>query len=258
MLNAARYTGGNALLDWLPAKGLAPLRPDLETVDLKMSQVLYPGGSEQEVEHVYFPIDAVTSMLTLMTDGSAVEAGTVGHEGVVGAQSAFGSGRILERWISQVPGLSVRMPARKFRAHFETNPSLRLLVHRYMHSYMTFLAQSAACNRLHVLVERCARWLLLTHDRVGRDDFPLTHEFLAMMLGVRRPAVSVAAATLQSAGFITYSRGNVHVADRAGLESASCECYGVTTQEYNRIFAEPVRQNGGAGSAVPPDGHATS
>lgn len=111
-----------------------------------------------------------------------------------------------------------------------------------------------------MLVERCARWLLLTHDRVGRDDFPLTHEFLAMMLGVRRPGVSVAAGTLQSAGFITYSRGNVHIADRAGLESAACECYAVTTQEYKRIFAEPFRPNAsdGAGSAVSSDGHATS
>jgi CRP-like cAMP-binding protein len=182
----------------------------------------------------------VTSMLTVMSDGSAVEAGSVGREGVVGSQTAFGSARIIERWICQVPGDSIRVPAVAFRRAYQTNTVLRRLTDHYTQAYMASLSQSVACNRLHTLYERCARWLLLTHDRVGRDDFMLTQEFLSIMLGVRRPGVSVAAATLARAGFISYVRGNVRVLDRRGLESASCECYVVVNREYQRLFFEPA------------------
>ncbi len=219
------------------------MQPVLDVVDMPTENVLYPGGAEEDLEYVYFPIDSVTSMLTLMVDGNAVEAGTVGREGMCGAQSAFGSARILERWISQVPGTGVRIRVADFRAQFASNPTLRVVVQRWLHAYMSFLAQSTACNRLHVLVERCARWLLLTHDRVGRDDFPLTQEFLALMLGVRRPGVSVAASTLQNAGFITYSRGHVRIANahraRQRLDDVqTATTFNVGRRRSNRSFGE--------------------
>jgi CRP-like cAMP-binding protein len=238
----APYNGGNLLLDRLPPNDLAALSTDLEERALPANEVLYGGGSEDDFRHVWFPIDAVTSMLTMMGDGSAVEAGTVGREGLVGFPSALGSVRMLARWICQVPGISMQIDRDRFRTHFDERPALREIVDRYNQSFVASLAQSVACNRLHQLYERCARWLLLTHDRVGRDEFPLTQEFLAMMLGVRRPGVSVAAATLAGAGFISYIRGRIKVLDRAGLESACCECYAVVRDEYDRIFEAPLAQ----------------
>lgn len=237
------YSGGNHLLDRLPQLELEALKGHVEVVTLSSGQLLYAGSAEQALEYVYFPINGVTSMLATMADGSAVEAGTVGREGMIGAQSAFGSARMMERWISQVPGLSARMTVGDFRMQFRRNPTLRIVVQRYVQSYMAFLAQSVACNSLHLIVERCARWLLLTHDRAGRDVFSLTHEFLALMLGVRRPGVSLAAATLADGGLIAYARGNVTIRDRAGLEAASCECYQITTNETTRLFGEAFRKD---------------
>jgi hypothetical protein len=234
-MDGTTYAGGNFLLDRL-GEDFAGLKSELEMVALGSGEVLYPGGAEEELAFVWFPTDAVTSMLTVMSDGSAVEAGSVGCEGVVGSQTAFGSARIIERWICQVPGDSARLPASAFRRAYQAQATLRIVIDRYTQAYMASLSQSVACNRLHTLYERCARWLLLTHDRVGRDDFLLTQEFLSIMLGVRRPGVSVAAATLARAGFISYVRGNVRVLDRPGLESASCECYAVVTREYQRLF----------------------
>jgi CRP-like cAMP-binding protein len=181
-------------------------------------------------------------MVNIMSDGSGVEAGTVGREGLVGLSTAFDSTRMIERWISQVPGRVARMSVLDFRRHIDADETLRILLQRYTLSFMAALSQSVACNRLHVLVERCARWLLLTHDRVGRDEFMLTQEFMAFMLGVRRPGVSVAAAALQQAGFISYARGHVRILDRAGLESASCECYEIQTREYERLFSQPIKE----------------
>ncbi len=235
------YHGGNYLLDRLPASERSALGERLEVVALLPGMLLYPGAAETPLQFVYFPVDAVTSMIVMMTDGSAVEAGTVGREGMIGAQSAFGSARMMERWIAQVPGTSVRIPVADFRAAFHTSPVLRIMVQRYVQSYLAFLAQSVACNGLHVVLERCARWLLLTQDRAGRNEFLLTHEFLAMMLGVRRPGVSVAAGTLAEAGLISYVRGHVTILDRLGLEAAACECYRITTSDFARLFDEPYR-----------------
>lgn len=218
------------------------MKEQLEVIDVGANQLLYPGGAETELESVLFPIDAVTSMINVMSDGSGVEAGTVGREGLVGLPCAFDSYRMVERWISQVPGRVARMSVGDFRRHVDDNPLLRTLLQRYTLAFMTALSQSVACNRLHVLVERCARWLLLTHDRVGRDEFLITQEFMALMLGVRRPGVSVAAAALQHAGFISYARGHLRILDRTGLESASCECYGIQTREYERLFSAPIKE----------------
>jgi CRP-like cAMP-binding protein len=228
--------GGNRLLDGLPAQDLAALRQHLEVVALKSNQVLYAGGAERELSQIVFPIDGVTSMITVMSDGSTVEAITAGTEGMVDARAALGAARMAERWIAQVPGTAAVMDIGAFREHVAASAPLRDTLVRYLQTVMTSLAQTAACNRLHPIVERCAKWLLLTHDRVGRRDFVLTHEFLSFMLGVRRAGVTVAASALQRDGFITYARGKVSVLDRAGLESASCECFGTMTREYDRIF----------------------
>ncbi len=235
---SAVYIGGNLLVDRLPEDERIALVPSMEQLSLGSGDVLSPGWLETPLEYVHFPNGAVASMLVTMADGTAVEAGTVGREGMVGAQVALGSARISERWIAQVPGSSARMSVDAFRDHFVALPTFRNVVQRFVQSYMASLAQSVACNRLHVLVERCARWLLLSNDRAARDDFSLTHEYLAIMLGVQRPSVSVALATLSKAGFIRFQRGTIIVTDRIGLESASCECYAVTTETYERLLGE--------------------
>ena len=215
---------------------MAVLRPFLEIVSLRSGQVLHPGGPESELARIVFPLDAVTSMITVMSDGSTVEALTAGNEGMVDARVALGERRMNEHWIAQVPGTAAMMDVAPFRDRVAASPDLRSVLVRYLLIVMTSLAQSAACNRLHSISERCAKWLLLTHDRVARRDFVLTHEFLSFMLGVRRAGVTVAASALQRDGFITYARGKVSVLDRPGLEAASCEGYATMTREYDRIF----------------------
>ena len=237
-MNGTPYTGGNLLLDRLPADELRALEPHLEVVQIGAGDVLYPGAAQRELDFAIFPIDAVASMLTTVADGSTIEAGTAGREGLVGAPSAFGSTRMFERWIGQVPGTAARMRLAHLRRVVAQSPRLRELLLRYIQSYLAFIAQSVACNAHHPVIERCARWLLQTHDRVGKDEFFLTQEFLATMLGVRRPGVSVAEATLANAGFISYARGAMRIVDRTGLESASCECYALTRREFERLIGE--------------------
>ncbi len=239
----ATYTSGNRLLDRLSPHLLDTIRDALDVKTLDSGTILYPGSLQGPLLSVVFPISCVTSMLATMADGGEVETGTVGYEGMVGAPSAFGSRRLLERWIVQVPGVAAAMRVDDFRRLFATSDEACWIVHRYTQAYMGSLAQSGACNALHLLVERCARWLLLTHDRVRSDQFELTQEFLAMMLGVRRPGVSVAASALQSAGMISYSRGVIHIKNRAALEAAACECYRTTTREYERLFREDPRED---------------
>jgi CRP-like cAMP-binding protein len=184
---------------------------------------------------VYFPIDCVVSVVTTMSDGSAIETGTVGREGMCGAQVALGSRDTAGRWFCQIPGLAYRLGAPAFVAQYQRDEDLRAIVGRYLDAVIIVLSQQAACNRLHLVAERCARWLLETHDRVGSDEFPLTHEALATMLGVRRAGVSIAAAALQSAGYISYRRGRFAIRDREGLRSAACECYDATRLAYHRF-----------------------
>jgi hypothetical protein len=230
------YRGGNYLLDRLPDDVVRTLRPVLEIVALKIGDVLYPGSAESDMTHVYFPITCVTSMLALMENGNAVEAGTVGCEGLAGFQVIFGTRRMLERWVCQVPGTAARVSVENLWDHFPVNPALLSMLLLYGQSLMTSLSQSVACNGLHTVAERCAKWLLLTHDRAQSDSFQLTQEYLAIMLGVQRSFVSLTASTLQQAGYIRYSRGRVTIVDRTGLESASCECYRNITNEYWRLM----------------------
>lgn len=207
--------------------------PDLKAVPLKFRMPLYEPGDK--MPYVYFPNTGVVSMLTVMEDGVAVEIATVGNEGMVDLFVFLGLEESDSRLLIQVPGTAMRMESARFRAHAEQIPALRLLLGYYATASFALVAQSAACNRMHPVVERCARWLLMTHDRVDAAEFPMTHNFLSEMLGIRRPSVSVAAAALQAAGFISYHRGTVTVVDRAGLEGASCECYALIRARFDRL-----------------------
>jgi CRP-like cAMP-binding protein len=216
----------------------AAISDRLETVHLTVRQTLYEDGSP--VNDVYFPIDCVISVVTTMNDGSAIETATVGYEGMCGAQVALGTQDMFGRWFCQIPGRAYKMSVNDFLRGYERDELWRLAVGRYLQAVIDVLSQSVACNRLHLVSERCARWLLMSADRVHSADFPLTHEALATMLGVRRAGVSVAAAALQAAGYLSYRRGRFHMIDPKGLESAACECYGVTRAIYDRRLPASV------------------
>jgi CRP-like cAMP-binding protein len=225
-------TSGNALLDAMTNEDASSISGQLEVVHLPVRQTLYEDGSP--ASEVYFPIDCVISVVTTMNDGSAIETATVGYEGMCGAQVALGTQDMFGRWFCQIPGRAYKMSVSDFLRGYERDERWRLAVGRYLQAVIDVLSQSVACNRLHLVSERCARWLLMSADRVHSPDFPLTHEALATMLGVRRAGVSVAAAALQAAGFLSYRRGRFHMIDPVGLESAACECYGVTRAIYGR------------------------
>lgn len=212
--------------------GFAAISDQLEIVTLAARQTLYDDGVTPT--DVYFPLDCVISIVTTMKDGSAIETATVGYEGMCGAQAALGSQAMFGRWFCQIPGRAYKMGLLDFLAAYERDARLRLAVGRYLQAVIDVLSQSVACNRLHLVIERCARWLLMSADRVRSADFPLTHEALATMLGVRRAGVSVAAAALQAAGYLSYRRGRFHMIDTDGLETAACECYSVTRSIYGR------------------------
>lgn len=225
--------GINRILESLPADVRQRLREQMTPVRLALKQVLYEQNAP--ISHIYFPLNGVVSLLTVMKDGSAIEVATVGNEGMVGLPVFLGAGSMPGRAISQIPGDALRMTADVFRT--EVNAvALQQILQRYTQGLLNQIAQSAACNRLHPMIERCARWLLMTHDRVGRDQFPLTHEFLSQMLGVRRATVTVAVGALQQAGLIRSQRGQMTILDREGLESASCECYRIIRDEYDRLL----------------------
>jgi len=210
----------------------AAISDQLETVHLSVRQTLYEDGAP--AHDVYFPIDCVISIVTTMNDGSAIETATVGYEGMCGAQVALGTKDTFGRWFCQIPGRAYKMSVENFLRGYARDERWRLSVGRYLQAVIDVLSQSVACNRLHLVSERCARWLLMSADRVHSPDFPLTHEALATMLGVRRAGVSVAAAALQAAGYLSYRRGRFHMIDVHGLETAACECYRVARAIYER------------------------
>jgi CRP-like cAMP-binding protein len=208
----------------------------LESVALVVGDIVAPAGAA--FAHVYFPETAVFSAIHRMSDGAAIEVGTIGNEGMVGIAVLLDAETSVNETVVQIPGTAVRVAARWFADRLDARPELRHLLRRYTDAYLTQVAQTAACNRVHGIEARCARWLLMTHDRVGEtDQFLLTQEYLAIMLGVRRSSVSVAASALRDAGLIRYSRGAIRVMDRPGLEGAACECYGVVRRHFDRLFA---------------------
>jgi CRP-like cAMP-binding protein len=193
--------------------------------------------ADQPITHVYFVCDGIISMVSQMQEGT-VEVGTVGREGMSGLPVVLGATTMPTRAFVQVEGDALRMSAEDLRASMQDLPQLRRILLRYALGLFDQAAQHAACNRLHTLEERCARWLLMTHDRVDGDVLRLKQQFLAEMLGVHRPAVTIAAGALQRAGMIRYSRGKITVVDRAALEAASCECYAIITRRVEALLAD--------------------
>jgi len=229
-----RQPSGNQLLAALPRQDFERLRPQLETVTLGLKELIYEPNTP--IPYIYFPNSGVTSILTTMKNGKAAEVGTVGKEGMLGLPVFLGTDRSSGRSFSQVPGESLRLGADAFRAAIQRSRALVDLLHRYTQALFTQVSQSAACNSLHSIEERCCRWLLMTHDRVEAEEFVLTQEFLAIMLGVRRASVAEVAEKLQQAGLIRYRRGQMRIVDRKGLEATACECYSVIRAEYERLL----------------------
>jgi CRP-like cAMP-binding protein len=205
------------------------LAPHFEEQPLAFKQTLFEQG--EAIDYVYFPESGVVSIVTDLDDGMTVETGTIGNEGLVGLPAVLGVQHSVSRAFCQIPGHTLRVPADVIAEEREEGSRWFQLLLRYVNFMNVMTARSAACNRMHSVDARMSKWLLMTHDRVDADDFPLTQEFLAMMLGVARPTVNIAGATLQKAGFIKYTRGRITVVDRRGLESASCECYERVRQE---------------------------
>ncbi|MGR6922324.1 Crp/Fnr family transcriptional regulator [[Actinomadura] parvosata] len=225
----------NLILGALPQPEQRGLAGHLTPVDLKLKTVLYePGGS---IDHVYFPIAGVVSLVADLGGGTVVEVATVGHEGMVGLPVFLGAGPPAERASVQIAGRALRMSAERFRHDVSVlDGRLQLAMQRYTQAMFTQLARNAACNRMHNVRQRCARWLLMTADRMHAGTFDLTQEFLAQMLGVRRASVSEVAAELQAEGCISYSRGTIVIEDRAALRSRACDCYAVVRDAVRRAY----------------------
>lgn len=225
--------GQNRLLSALSRDLQLRLLPRTEKVSLPVRQLLYE--PDAAMAYAYFPLSGVISLVLPLRDGAAVEIGTVGNEGLLGTALALGVDRSPTRAFAQVGGQSLRMRADALRRSLQEFPEFADLVRRYTQGLFNQVSQTTACNHVHSVSQRMCRWLLMTHDRVGADEFHLTQEFLAQMLGVRRPSVTVAAGLLQRAGLIRYQRGRIHIVDRAGLESGACECYDTVRQELDRL-----------------------
>ena len=225
----------NRLLERLGSDGFAQVARRMQPTLILAGQNLTDGDGP--ARHVYFPETAIASVLVSLRDGTTIEVGTVGSEGVVGLPIFLGALSHRFHVIGQVTGEAWRMDADVFRREVQRNAVLHDLLHAYTQAFLVQLAQTVACNRHHPVEARAARWLLATSDRLGRRDFRLTQEFLAMMLGVHRPSVSLAAASLQRAGAIAYRRGNIRITDRSLLASKSCECYEILQSEFGALFS---------------------
>ncbi|HEX6038529.1 Crp/Fnr family transcriptional regulator [Longimicrobium sp.] len=224
----------NRILAALPQDELNRMLPAMQRVDLPLKQVLI--DPNRPIRNVYFPEEGVVSIVGLMRDGAAVETATVGNDGMVGMPVFLGTDRMAAQAFVQVSGWGWRMDADAFRAELALGGVLGRRLALYTQALMTLMWQNSACNRLHAAEQRCARWLLLTADRVGGPTMDLTHFFLSQMLGVRRATVTEIAGGLQERGLIEYSRGRITIVDRPGLEALSCECYGVILSEFDRLL----------------------
>lgn len=212
----------------------ARLQRHLEIVELGPGKVLAEAGAR--INDVYFPHSAVTSLVATMEEHGTAEAAMIGMEGLAGFEVLLGGTTAMHRTVVQVGGLASRIPAREIRCAVHDSKTLRTLLLRYVHALLVQVTQSVACNRLHKLEERCARWLLMAHDRARRERMELTQESLAEMLGVHRPHVSIVARAFQAAGLIRYQRGRLAILDRAGLEAVACECYPIARQAHGDMF----------------------
>lgn len=224
----------NRLLVALAAENLDPLRPHFQPVSLPHKQTLSKPGTP--IEHVYFVQQGMVSLVQPLENGAMIEVGMIGNEGFVGVPVLLGAESSPLEAMVQIPGSALRMQASAFREEVTRRSTLLALLLRYVQALHIQVSLSAACNGRHTLPERLARWLLTARDRTTSDELPLSHEFLSMMLGVRRAGVTVAVGTLKTAGLIRNSNGRVTIIDRQGLEAASCECYRTVRNEYERLL----------------------
>jgi CRP-like cAMP-binding protein len=227
----------NLLLAALSDDDFSLLRPGLSLIELVPAASVFRSG--EAAGHVWFPHRGMISIVAHDADGESVEVATVGREGMTGLSLVLGSATMTNEAMVQVAGQGSRIEATSFRTAIRASASLKDAMLRYVLAVITQISQNAACNQLHAINTRCARWLLTAHDRAGANSFALTHEYLAMMLGVTRPSVSAAASALKLAGLIRYSRGIMTILDRAGLEAAACDCYGIIEGEFSRLREAP-------------------
>jgi CRP-like cAMP-binding protein len=225
----------NALLATLSDAAAKDFAPLLEPVELVFKQVLHEPN--EDIDQVYFVTEGVVSTVNESDDGGIIEIATVGNEGFIGVPLVLAARSMPSRALAQIPGAALRMGSEPFLDLLEKHSDFRATLLRYALALMNQIAQCTSCNRLHEVQERCARWLLQTHDRVSGDTFTLTQEFLAQMLGCHRPTVTIAAGMLQAAGLIDYRRGSITILDRKGLEQASCSCYRTIAREYEKLLA---------------------
>ncbi len=231
----------NRLLSSLPDEDFDALLPMLEIVPMGVKESVYE--LEQPITHVYFPLNGILSILS-MAGAARIEVGEIGSEGMVGIPVFLGAATSPTLCFSQVPGYSARMDADAFREEVKLRPDFHQLMQRYTLALFNQISQLAACNRHHDMKQRLARWLLMSHDRAGADEIPLTQELIAQMLGVRRATATEAAQALQRAGLIQYRRGMMTIVDRPGLLAASCECYRVIVEDFESLIPNSLVMEG--------------
>jgi CRP-like cAMP-binding protein len=224
----------NRLLARLPKTSLKRVSPLFVPFEFKPDDLFYEPRTL--IDHVYFPVRGTFSVLTVMPEGACIEVATIGREGAVGAHAFLGEAWSVGRVIGQMKGEAMRIKAVDLQKAAQEDSALRTMLMRYHSFFMTQVSQAVACNGLHKVTPRCCRWLLMSHDRAASDEFLLTHEYLAMMLGVRRSSVTETLHNLKEQGFIDYSYGSVKILNRKSLEAACCECYRIVEAEYARLL----------------------
>ena len=225
----------NQILAALTAEDQERLSSHLESVELQHGRILYKAGDA--IDYVYFPSNSMVSLVSQLSDGSNVEVGVTGYEGMVGVSTVLGVSRSPHETMVQIPDGAMRMKAAVLKEEFKRGGSMQDSLLRYVQLLLVQTSQIAACNRLHSIGERLARWLLMSHDRCRCNELPLTQDFLAMMLGIRRAGVTEAALILQTEEYISYRRGHITIVDRAGLEEFACECYRIVRDEFDRVVS---------------------
>ena len=232
----ANLASQNRLLAALPRAELRRLTPQFQPVPLAFRETLFEAGDP--IEFIYFPLSGMVSLIASTKTGSSIEVGITGKEGMIGVPVVLGDDTSSLRGVVQAAGSALKLSAPILTNELHRAGELHTVLLRYSRFALAQATQSAVCNRLHSLDQRCARWLLGIRDRVGSDTFPMTHEFLAYMLGVRRAGVSVAAQAMQKAGLIRYVRNQLTILDAGGLEGSACECHHVLKNEYARLLGE--------------------
>jgi CRP-like cAMP-binding protein len=238
--SASSLISGNRLLSCLPKRDHQKLAPELELIPLKARHTAYEPG--KAIEHIYFPLNSVISISAETPQGRDVEVATIGNEGMVGLPVFLGAGSSPGKAYAQVPGDSFRIKAEAFWEHARQSDPFVKIMRLYAHALIVQIMQRVACNRAHSAIKRCARCLLTTHDQVRQERFPLTQEILSFMLGIRRTGVSAVASALKEQRIISYNRGVVEILNRPELELASCECYAMVKQEFERLFGVLLRR----------------